>query len=173
MLDVCSGWAAAIEAAPELWPTATLALPPTELNELEQGDRNVRAARSVMEGFAYARMCASDQDEEAAWSMMERAAMLSPRCRRVRIEGDERVKVSMGSDVCGMLCKQLLFTCHCLTGPFLLPCSAICCNKIFPSCQCCRPVFATWSCASPAPARCPLPCCAFGSCSRSACALVA
>ncbi|PRW55918.1 pilus assembly [Chlorella sorokiniana] len=46
MLDVCSGWAAAIEAAPALWPTAVLALPPTQLTELNLGSNHMSLVAS-------------------------------------------------------------------------------------------------------------------------------
>ncbi len=96
MLDVCGSWAAAIEAAPALWPTAVLALAPSALNEFElrkdeyaTRDRSLTICPAVDKVFD-----AIDSDHNAAISMVERAAALSPRCRRVRVQGDERVKVS-------------------------------------------------------------------------------
>ncbi|KAI7837324.1 hypothetical protein COHA_008839 [Chlorella ohadii] len=94
MLDVCGSWAAAIEAAPALWPTAVLALAPSALNEFElrkdeyaTRDRSLTICPAVDKVFD-----AIDSDHNAATSMVERAAALSPRCRRVRVQGDERVK---------------------------------------------------------------------------------
>lgn len=99
MLDVCGSWAAAIEAAPALWPTAVLALGPSALNELglRQADFGGIAGWGHPQSVCMAVdnvFDAIDSDRNAAVGMMDRAAALSPRCRRVRVQGDERVQVT-------------------------------------------------------------------------------
>lgn len=102
MLDVCSSWAAAIQAALWLWPTATLALPPTELNELELRQGNFPASWAMHASISTANddvFDAAAADQAAAMDLLKKAAQISPCCLRVLVQGDERTKVSRAHPV--------------------------------------------------------------------------
>ncbi|KAL4457958.1 hypothetical protein ABPG75_012823 [Micractinium tetrahymenae] len=101
MLDVCNGWAAAVQAAPALWPTAVLATAPSEGCDGQEGnsgysyERELRFCSNSGVPFALSEAemtMPQSMNSASQMAVLRAAAQVSPRARRIRLEGDARTE---------------------------------------------------------------------------------
>lgn len=79
MLDVCTSWHAAIDADPLLWPTAVLRARALKLEPIEEpGSSDAGPCEALT---------ALKLNDERQLTALDAAAALSPRLRRLRLEG--------------------------------------------------------------------------------------
>jgi hypothetical protein len=99
-MQVCAAWQAAIQAAPELWPTTVLTAPPLKVNL-----QNIAHFRNEEYWMQQLR----EQDGFNAAKLLSKAAQLSPLAWQVRLEGfDNQVcpvyAQSWQPDCIGLMC---------------------------------------------------------------------
>ena len=79
---MCSGWHAALAAAPHLWPTTVLSAPPVDVAALsEYGCEETRTAATQKRRSAHV------GELRASRPLLDTAARLSPLTQRVRLKG--------------------------------------------------------------------------------------
>lgn len=93
LLHVCTGWQAAVEAAPELWPTVVLTAP--ALGDIDLGEILEAACRPADHAkriHAEYMQQARDEETSTALDLVNKAAQLSPFAWSVKLEGfDDQV----------------------------------------------------------------------------------
>lgn len=101
MLDVCTSWAAAVQAVPALWPTAVLPAAPAEGcagQEMNFGYRLERELRFCSNsGIPFAlneaeMVMPQSMNSASQLAALRAAARVGTRVRRVRLEGDARTQ---------------------------------------------------------------------------------